>query len=59
LDREIRLIQDETLLLGSLVEQAVLNAVDALKSRDVAAPGQSFESTWSSMTSVSRLKTAS
>ena len=37
LDREIRLIQDETLLLGSLVEQAVLNAVDALKSRDVSA----------------------
>ena len=37
LDREIRLIQDETLLLGSLVEQAVLNAVDALKSRDAAA----------------------
>lgn len=37
LDREIRLIQDETLLLGSLVEQAVLNAVDALKSRDIAA----------------------
>ena len=37
LDREIRLIQDETLLLGSLVEQAVLNAVEALKSRDETA----------------------
>jgi len=49
LDREIRLIQDETLLLGSLVEQAVM----------LPRPGQSFETTWSSMTSVSRLKTAS
>ncbi len=37
MDREIRLIQDETLLLGSLVEQALLNAVDALKQRDVQA----------------------
>lgn len=37
MDREIRLIQDETLLLGSLVEQALLNAVDALKQRDVHA----------------------
>ena len=35
LDREIRQIQDEILLLGSLVEQAVLNAVEALKMRDV------------------------
>jgi phosphate transport system protein len=36
LDREIRLIQDETLILGSLVEQAVLNAVDTLRRRDAA-----------------------
>ncbi len=35
MDREIRLIQDETLLLGSLVEQALLNAVEALRQRDV------------------------
>jgi phosphate transport system protein len=34
LDREIRQIQDETLILGSLVEQAILNAVDALRRRD-------------------------
>jgi len=34
LDREIRLIQDEVLLLGSLVEQALLNAVDALRRLD-------------------------
>ena len=37
LDREIRQIQDEILLLGSLVEQAILNAVEALKTRDVQA----------------------
>ncbi|MFZ3070268.1 MAG: phosphate signaling complex protein PhoU [Anaerolineaceae bacterium] len=37
LDREIRLVQDETLLLGSLVEQAILNSVEALKQRDVQA----------------------
>jgi phosphate transport system protein len=37
LDQEIRLIQDELLLLGSLVEQAILNSVDALRRRDIAA----------------------
>lgn len=37
LDREIRLVQDETLLLGNLVEQAVLNSIETLKSRDAAA----------------------
>ena len=37
LDRELRLVQDEILILGSLVEQAILNAVDALRRRDIAA----------------------
>mgnify|MGYP000980172831 CR=1 FL=1 len=37
LDREIRLIQDEILILGSMVEQAILNAVDSLRRRDVMA----------------------
>lgn len=37
LDREIHHLQDEVLLLGSMVEQAMLNAVDALKRRDLAA----------------------
>jgi phosphate transport system protein len=36
LDQEIKLVQDEMLLLGSLAEQAILNAVDALRRRDVA-----------------------
>jgi phosphate transport system protein len=37
LDQEIKLVQDEMLLLGSLAEQAILNAVDALRRRDIAA----------------------
>lgn len=36
LDREFRHLQDEVLLLGSMVEQAVLEAVEALKRRDLA-----------------------
>jgi len=35
LDREIHHLQDEVLLLGSIVEQAMLNAIDALKRRDL------------------------
>lgn len=35
LDREIRHLQDEVLLLGSMVEQAMLNAIDSLKRRDI------------------------
>ncbi|MEL7626148.1 MAG: phosphate signaling complex protein PhoU [Anaerolineaceae bacterium] len=37
LDQEIKLVQDEILLLGSLVEQAILNSVDALQRRDAIA----------------------
>lgn len=37
LDQEIKLVQDEMLLLGSLAEQAILNSVDALRRHDVAA----------------------
>lgn len=35
LDRQIHHLQDEVLLLGSMVEQAMLKAVDALTKRDV------------------------
>jgi len=35
LDRELHHLQDEVLLLGSMVEQAMLNAIDALKRRDL------------------------
>lgn len=35
LDRQVHHIEDEILLLGSMVEQAVLNALDALKQRDL------------------------
>lgn len=37
LDREIHHLQDEVLLLGSMVEQAMLNAIDALKRQDLSA----------------------
>jgi len=37
LDREIHHLQDEVLLLGSMVEQALLNTIDALKRRDLVA----------------------
>ncbi len=42
LDREIRHLQDEVLLLGSMVEQAMLNAVNALKQRDLEAARQVY-----------------
>jgi len=35
-DRQIHHLQDEVLLLGSMVEQAILNSVDALRRRDLA-----------------------
>ncbi len=37
LDREFQHLQDEVLLLGSMVEQAILDSVDALKRRDLDA----------------------
>ena len=36
-EEEIQQIKDEILLLGSMVEQAVLNSVEQMKKRDVAA----------------------
>ena len=43
LDRQIHQLQEEVLLLGSMVEQALLNAVDALKRRDLAAAKRIFK----------------
>ncbi|MEN4100800.1 MAG: PhoU domain-containing protein, partial [Anaerolineaceae bacterium] len=43
LDRQLHHLQDEILLLGSMVEQAMLNAVDALKNRDIQAARQIYE----------------
>jgi phosphate transport system protein len=40
LDRQIHQIQDEVLLLGSMVEQSILDAVDALKQRDLVIARQ-------------------
>ncbi len=42
LDRQIHHLQDEVLLLGSMVEQAVIASVDALVRRDVAVSRKIF-----------------
>ncbi len=43
LNRQMVHIQDELLILGSMVEQAMISAVNSLKTRDVAAAKQIFE----------------
>ena len=43
LDRQIHHLQDEVLLLGSMVEQAMIAAVDALTRRDVQTSRRIFE----------------
>ena len=42
LDRQIQQLQDEVLLLGSMVEQSTLDSLDALKRRDLDAAHQIF-----------------
>jgi phosphate transport system protein len=42
-DRKVHQIQDEILLLGSMVEQALLNAVEALKQRNKKAAREVYE----------------
>lgn len=39
-DRDLRLLQDDLLLLGSMVEKAIAKALDALKRRDLDASQQ-------------------
>ncbi|HEY9075587.1 MAG TPA: phosphate signaling complex protein PhoU [Anaerolineaceae bacterium] len=43
LNRQIHHIQEEVLLLGSMVEHAMLNAVDALRRRDIATSRRIFD----------------
>lgn len=43
LDRQMHHLQDEVLLLGSMVEQAMMNAVKTLKERDLKAAHQIYE----------------
>ncbi|MGD2156398.1 MAG: phosphate signaling complex protein PhoU [Anaerolineales bacterium] len=43
LDRRIRQLQDEVLLLASMVEQATLEAVEALKRRDVKSAERVYQ----------------
>jgi len=43
LDREIHHLQDEVLLLGSMVEQSMLNAIDTFKRRDLPAARRVYQ----------------
>ena len=42
-ETEIQQVKDEVLLLGSMVEQAILNSVEALKKRDIKASEKILE----------------
>ena len=42
-DSEIKQVKDDVLVLGSMVEQAIVASVDALKKRDVEASRRLFE----------------
>jgi phosphate transport system protein len=42
-ERQLQLILDQVLILGSMVEQAVLDSLDALKRRDLAAAHRIYE----------------
>src|SRR5512147_2117743 len=42
-EHEIQQVKDDVLLLGSMVEQAILNTVEALKKRDIKASHQILE----------------
>src|SRR5512134_3495299 len=42
-ENEIQQVKDDILLLGSMVEQAILNSVEALKKRDIKASERLIE----------------
>src|SRR3990172_5780461 len=42
-ENEIQQLKDDVLLLGSMVEQAILNSVEALKKRDINASEKIFD----------------
>jgi len=42
-ETEIKQVKDEVLLLGSMVEQAIIGSVESLKKRDLKASGQILE----------------
>ena len=42
-EKEIQQLKDELLLMGSMVEQQVLEAVEALKKRDMEASQRIFD----------------
>ena len=41
-ENEIQQVKDDVLVLGSMVEQAILNSVEALKKRDIKASEKIF-----------------
>jgi len=42
-ESEIKQVKDDVLLLGSMVEHAIIGSVDALKKRDIKAAERIFE----------------
>jgi len=42
-ERQLQMLLDQVLVLGSMVEQAVLDSLDALKRRDIAAARRIYE----------------
>ncbi len=42
-DRQLQMLLDQVLVLGSMVEQSVLDSLDALKRRDQAAARRIYE----------------
>ena len=42
-DRQINHLEDEILLLGSMVEQSVMDSVSAFKSRDIETAHEIYE----------------
>ena len=42
-ENEIQLVKDDVLVLGSMVEQAILNSVEALKKRDIKASEKIYQ----------------
>lgn len=43
MDRQLHHLEDEVLLLGSMVEQAIINAVETLRRRDISAAQKIYD----------------
>ena len=56
-ENEIQLVKDEVLLLGSMVEHAIIASVEVLKKRDIKAQRRSLLKIWRSTKNGLQLKT--